>query len=136
MEHDSIQFDSPLPVVMAWQDAANLGDLARLLELSDPDIEMSGPQGHGRGRDLLRDWLARAGLSLQTQHAFVRGETVVLAQHGTWRAQQTGEAAGEADLATTFRVNDGRVVQLTRYDSLGAALADTKLDASDEMKDF
>jgi len=136
MEHDSIQFDSPLPVVEAWQDAANRRDVNRLLELSDQHIEILGPYGTSRGRDILRDWLGRAGLSLQTLRAFVRGETVVLAQHGVWRAQDTGEATGEAYIATRYHVNEGRVDHIHRYASLEAALADAGLDASDEMKDF
>jgi len=136
MEEDSIQFDSPLPIVHAWQDAANRRDIDRLLELSDPHIEITGPKGSGHGHQLLRDWLDRAGLTLQTQRAFVRGETVVLAQHGTWQSTAGGEATGEQDLASRFRVDEGRVTQYARYDTLDAALAEAGLDAGDEMNEF
>ncbi len=136
MEEDSIQFDSPLPVVHAWQDAANRRDIDRLLELSDPDIEIIGPKGSGRGYQLLRDWLARSGLSLQTQRAFVRGETVVLAQHGVWQSTESGDPTGERDVASRFRVDEGRVTQYARYDTLDAALAEAGLDGGDEMNKF
>jgi hypothetical protein len=136
MEEDSIQFDSPLPVVHAWQEAANRRDIDRLLELSDPDIEITGPRGSSRGHQLLRDWLDRAGLTLQTQRAFVRGETVVLAQHGVWQSTDSADKTGERDLASRFQVNDGRVTQYARYDTLDAALAEAGLDAGDEMNKF
>jgi hypothetical protein len=129
-EHDSIQFDSPLPVVHAWQEAANQRDIERLMELSDPDIEIVGPRGSSRGREVLRDWVERAGVTLQTYRAFVGGETVVLAQHGAW---QTG---GERDIATRFRVDDGRVVQIERYDTLEEALQAAGLDSQDEMNEW
>ena len=127
-----MQRDSPLTIVRAWQDAANAQDVARLLELSDPDIEIVGPRGSGHGHQLLRDWLGRAGLALETLRAYARGNVVVLAQHAVWRALETGDVTGEADLASRFRVEGGRVVQFARHDSLDAALAEAGLDHSDE----
>ena len=58
-----------LRVAHAWQDAANAQDIPRLLELSAPDIEIIGPRGSGFGHQLLKEWLARAGLTLTTQRA-------------------------------------------------------------------
>ena len=127
-----MQRDSPLAIVQAWQDAVNARDVARLLELSDPDIEVVGPRGSGRGHQLLRDWLGRAGLRLETRRVFVRGNVVVLAQHGVWRSVETGEVTGEADIASRFRVGGRRVVLFARHDSLDAALAEAGLDDSDE----
>ncbi len=127
-----MQRDGPLAIVQAWQDAANARDVARLLDLSDPDIEVIGPRGSGCGHQLLRDWLGRAGLSLETRRVFVRGDAVVLAQHGVWRSVETGEVTGEADLASRFRVDGRRVVQFARHDSLDAALAEAGLRYSDE----
>src|SRR6185295_7897704 len=93
-----ISMESPLAVVQAWQQAANDQDIDGLIARSAPDIELIGPRGSGRGQQLLRDWLARAGLRLTTLRAFGRGEIVVLAQHGVWRSAETGAVAGEADL--------------------------------------
>ncbi len=127
-----MQRDSPLAIVHAWQDAANARDVARLLEMSDPGIEIVGPHGSGRGHQLLRDWLGRAGLSLETRRVFVRGDAIVLAQHGVWRSVETGEVTGEAEIASRFRVDAQRVVQFARHDSLDAALAEAGLDYSDD----
>jgi hypothetical protein len=122
-----------LIVVRAWQEAANLRNIERLIELSDPNIEIAGPRGVGYGHQLLRDWLERASLSLETRRTFARGNVVVVAQHGVWRSVETGEVAGEADLASVFRVEGRRISHVARYDSLDAALAEAGLNASDEL---
>ena len=54
--------ESPFAIVQAWQDAANSQNIDRLIELSDPNIEVVGPRGLGYGHQLLRNWLGRAGL--------------------------------------------------------------------------
>lgn len=117
-------------VVRDWQEAANDQDVERLLEVSDPDIEIVGPRGSVRGRDVLEDWLSRAGLRLETLRTFALGSNVVMSQHGVWRSPETGEITGESDLATRFVVADGRVALLARYDgdgSLDAALEEASL---------
>jgi hypothetical protein len=124
---------SPFTIAEAWQQAANQQDSERLLALSDPNIELVGPHGAGFGHQLLRDWLARAGLTLTTLRAFGRGNTVVLAQHAIWRSVETGEAAGERDLASRFDVEGGRVVRFERHDNLDAALAAAGLNAADAI---
>lgn len=120
-------------VVQAWQAAANGQDGDRLIDLSDPNIEIVGPRGSGFGALLLREWLARAGLTLETQRIFARDQVVVVAQHGVWRSVETGEVQGEADLASRFRVVDGRVVQFARHDQLDQALEAAGLDPADEL---
>ena len=128
-----MQQESPLTVVRAWLDAANRQDGNRLVELSDPKIEVIGPRGSGYGHQLLRDWLGRAGLSLETQRLFVRGNVVVLAQHGIWRSVETGERTGQRDLACLFRVDGRRVTQFARYDSLDEAMHAAGFNAQDEV---
>ncbi len=120
-------------VVTAWQDAANQQDADRLLALSDPQIEIVGPRGSGYGRQLLRDWLGRAGLELTTLRVFARGSVVVLAQHGIWRAADSGAVTGEADLASQFRVAGEQVVQFARHDHLDTALTAAGLGLADEQ---
>lgn len=125
---------SPLTTVQAWLAAANGQDVERLLELSDPNIEIAGPRGTGHGHQLLREWLRRAGAQLVTQRTFTRDQTVVVAQHGVWRSPETGEVIGEADVASLFRVDGGHVVHYARYDQLDEALAKAGLDRSDEVR--
>ncbi len=122
-----------LAVVEAWIDAANRQDAERLTELSDPNIEIIGPRGSGYGHQLLRDWLARAGLTLTTVRAFASGNLVALAQHGVWRSLESGEITEERDLASHYRVAVGRVLRFARYDTLAEALAATRLTEADEI---
>ena len=122
-----------LAVVEAWNDAANRQDAERLTDLSDPNIEIIGPRGSGYGHRLLRDWLARAGLTLTTTRAFAGGNLVVLAQHGVWRSLETGEITEERDLASHYRVAVGRVLRFARYDTLAEAFAATGLTETDEI---
>jgi SnoaL-like protein len=112
----------PVALVQAWQEAANGQDVDRLFELSDPNIEMVGPHGSSFGHQVLRDWLARAGLSLQTLGTLVDGNTVVVEQRGVWRSLETGEVTGEKIVASVFHVDDRHVVRFARYDNLDAAL--------------
>lgn len=128
-----MQQEQAVAVVQAWQEAANRQDGDRLVELSDPNIEIVGPRGSGFGAQLLREWLGRAGLTLETQRVFARDQVVVVAQHGVWRSTETGEVQGEADLASRFRVADGRVVQFARHDRLDQALAAAGLEPADEL---
>ncbi|HEY0602580.1 MAG TPA: nuclear transport factor 2 family protein [Herpetosiphonaceae bacterium] len=128
-----MQQEQAVAVVQAWQEAANRQDGDRLVALSDPNIEIVGPRGSGFGAQLLREWLGRAGLTLETQRVFARDQVVVVAQHGVWRSVETGEVQGEADLASRFRVVDGRVAQFARHDRLDEALEAAGLELADEL---
>ncbi|HEY0739172.1 MAG TPA: nuclear transport factor 2 family protein [Herpetosiphonaceae bacterium] len=128
-----MQQEQAIAVVQAWQEAANNQDGEQLVALSDPNIEIIGPRGSGFGAQLLREWLGRAGLTLETQRVFARDQVVVVAQHGVWRSVETGEVQGEADLASRFRVADGRVAQFARYDRLEQALEAAGLELADEL---
>ena len=125
--------ESALSIVQAWQDAVNRQDIDRLLDISAPDIAIIGPQGVGSGHQLLRDWLARAGLTLTTTRIFQRGDTIVLAQHGTWHAGTSGSVIGEAEVASRFRVRDQQVIEFERYDDLATALNAARLTSTDEQ---
>jgi hypothetical protein len=124
---------SALDSVLAWQAAVNAQDLDGLLEHSAPDIAVVGPRGTGIGHQVLREWLARAGLTLTTTRAFVCGDTVVLAQRGVWHAPDTGEVTGDRTLATVFQLNDQRqVARFARFNHLAEALAAAGLGPADE----
>ena len=125
---------NPVTIVQTWQEAANAQDIDRLLALSDPHIEIVGPRGSGFGHQLLRDWMARAGLALKTLRVFAQADTVVVEQQGIWRALDTGEVTGEKTLASFFQVDDQRVVKFARYDSLSAALEAAGFDETKEAR--
>lgn len=108
-------------IVQAWLDASNAGDAERLIELSAPDIEIIGPRGSVRGREVLREWLERAGARFETRQVFSSGDRVVVAQRGVWHAPD-GQVS-EAEVAARFVVRDGRVECVQRYDRLDEALA-------------
>jgi hypothetical protein len=122
-----------IAIVQDWQEAANAQDIERLLALSDPNIEIIGPRGTGYGHQLLRDWMGRAGVQLTTLRVFARDTAVVVAQNGVWRSLETGAVTGEATVASRFRVDDQRVVQYARYDSLDVALEEAGLTDTDEV---
>jgi hypothetical protein len=117
-------------VVEAWLRAANAADIEAVLEHSAPDIEIHGPRGAARGRDVLSAWLARANATFETRCTFARGEHVVVEQHGTWRTPE-GRVQGEADVATRFRVIAGLVTELERFDTTAQALARAGLGEED-----
>lgn len=119
-------------VAHAWIEAANQRDIEALTRLSDPDIDIVGPRGSVRGTAMLRDWLSRAGLTLESKRTFVRDGNVVVEQHGVWRSPETGEVVGEADVASRFRVDGAQVAAYERFDNLGAALSAAGLTGSDE----
>ena len=119
-------------MVQAWLDAANTQNADDLIALSDPNIEIIGPRGSGYGHQLLRDWLGRADLRLETRRLFARGDSIVVEQHGVWRSVETGDVTGERDIASRFRVDGERIVQFARYDSLSDALAEAGLTFADE----
>ncbi len=124
---------APVDVVAAWIGAANAQDADRLLALSDPNIEIVGPRGSGYGGELLRDWLTRAGLTMETLRVFARGNVVVLEQRGIWRSVETGELTGEKRLASVFQTDGGNVTRFARFDDLMHALDAASLTVADEV---
>jgi ketosteroid isomerase-like protein len=121
-------------VVTDWHEALNSGDVERLVSLSHPDIEVGGPRGTGRGTQLLRQWVGRAGIRLDPRRVFHRADTVVVEQQAEWRAADTAEAIGSQTLASTFIVRDNRVVSVSRYSDLAEALSAADLDESHETR--
>lgn len=120
-----------LRIVHDWLAAVNAGDVEGALALTAPDITIVGPRGAARGHDVLRAWMGHAGATFQTRETFAAGDAVVVAQHGVWRDAETGEVRGEADVATRFRVAEGRVAEMERYDQLSAALQAAGLTEAD-----
>ena len=123
-----------LEAVLAWHEALNAGDVGRLISLSHPEVEMVGPRGSVRGREVLRDWVSRANVRLEPGRRFERGRTVVVEEVATWRDAETGEKVGEATVATAFELDDGLVASIARHDDgLEYALEYAGLDTGDEV---
>ena len=122
-----------LRAVEAWHGALNAGDAERLVSLSHPEVELAGPRGSVRGREVLRDWISRANVTLEPGRRFGRGRIVVVEEAATWRDPTTGESTGEATVATIFTLEDGLVAGVARHDDLDGALTEAGLDAEDEI---
>ena len=126
--------NTPAPIVVAWHDALNAGDIERLVALSSEDVEVVGPRGSGTGSQLLREWVNRAGIRLQIRRAFHRDDTVVVEEDAQWRAAETGALSESQVVASVFRVRDGRVISVARYADVAAALHAAGLAESDVLK--
>lgn len=123
----------PLAVVESWQSAVNARDLEELASLSARDVEIVGPRGSGRGHELLRQWVARAGFSAEPLRWFCGAHgMVVVEQRGRWTLPDTF-AASERVIASAFTVRAGRVVRFERFDALPEALAAAALSDDDEV---
>lgn len=119
----------PLDVVLAWHEAVNAGDAVAAGRLVTEDVEVPGPRGAAFGRDALRDWLARVGMTLVPRRAFARGREVVV-------TADTSPPSGDdapATVATAFLVVDGGIARIARHPDAPAALADAGLNADDAV---
>jgi hypothetical protein len=120
--------------VLRWHDALNAGDAEHLAALSHPEVEIGGPRGTARGRQVLEDWVGRANVRLEPLRLFGRGPTVVVEEAATWRDARSGETTGEATVATVFALDGGLVARIVRHDGLEDALRDAGLDRSDMVE--
>ena len=113
--------------VIAWHEAVNAGDIDRLLALSSDDVEVGGPRGTGRGAQLLREWITRAGIQLEPDRMVQRGDTVVVEERARWRSTEDGQLTEPQLVASAFVVRNGRVTSVVRYPDMAAALKATGL---------
>jgi ketosteroid isomerase-like protein len=109
-------------VVLAWHAALNAADTDRLLALSTPDVEVGGPRGAGSGADLLRDWVIRARIQLEPVRWQSGPTTVVVEEKARW-ATEGGQLTEPQTLASVFRLRDGQVSSVIRFEDFDAALA-------------
>ncbi len=125
---------SEVQVVRSWHDALNDGDVEHLVSLSHSDIEVGGPRGAGRGTQILREWVGRAGVHLDPRRVFHRGDMVSVEQEAKWRSADSGEVTGDQVVASVFVVRDGRIVSVLRYPGLADALRAANLNESYEVR--
>jgi mannose-6-phosphate isomerase-like protein (cupin superfamily) len=120
--------------VQAWHEAVNNGEIDRLAELLDDDVEFGGPRGSGRGASYVRDWARHSGIHLEPHRWFQRDGDVVVEQIATWQLPDSGELAPPSDVSTHFKIRNDLVRRVVRYDSLRDALEAAGLDASAEVR--
>ena len=123
-----------LAVVQAWHEAVNRGELDRLAELLDDDVEFGGPRGTGRGATMVLEWARHSGIQLQPVRGFQRGDHVVVEEIATWQAPDAAEPSPPSDVAIHFTVRGDQVRRVVRYDSLADALAAAGLDAARDLQ--
>ncbi len=133
MEHAEATFAN-LEIVRRWISAVNEKKLEDAERHSCADIEIVGPKDSARGCHVLRDWIARAGITLETRRSFARLGAVVLEQKATWNSTDTGGSSSTAILSSSFALQDGRVCRVARFNSLHAAFGDSGLTEADEVK--
>lgn len=124
--------DSPAAIVRAWHDALNAGDADALVALCAEDVEVGGPRGSDRGSHLMREWAARANVTMQANRLFGRGDTVVAEERAEWH-DETGAVTSGADLASVFVVQNGVVASVVRHADLDTALAAAEISSVDEV---
>jgi hypothetical protein len=114
-------------LVRRWIEARNARDLACLLELSAPDLEMRLPRGTLVGEPGLRQWIERMSFGvaphIELDRFYAGSTTVVAGGRNQLRFVDDGVPAGEwTDTAIACRLNGGLV---ERYESgeLGELLA-------------
>ena len=119
--------------VQTFHAALNAHDIETLVDLAADDIMIGGPRGRGQGKDLLREWFARANATMQPKRWFGRGEVIVVEQSATWHDAKSGKVASQRTVASAFGVQADRIVSLARYADLGEALTTCGLTEADQL---
>ncbi|MDN7246816.1 nuclear transport factor 2 family protein [Planococcus shenhongbingii] len=112
----------------AWVDKVNAKDIEGMLEVSDHNIELMGPRGSAVGHDTLQQWAEESGIHLTTVTRYAKGNKVVFEQEGTWQDQN-----GKVTVFTFMEVKNGKVVRISRFDTLDDAFGDSGLSEEDEI---
>jgi SnoaL-like domain len=122
-----------LATIEAWHQAVNAGAVDRVGQLCTADVEIGGPRGSGRGRELLVDWVRRAGIRLEPVRWFCGPTGAVVEQDARWIDPVTGRLGAPTRLATAFGVADRRIFRVLRHPDTPAALAGLGLGPHDEV---
>lgn len=123
----------PIDIVTAFHAHLADRDVDAVVALADEAVEVGGPRGTGSGADLLREWVARANVSMTPTRRFAKDDVVIVEQDAVWLDKDSGEEAGRQVVTTTFRIKDDKIVGIYRHDDLAASLTLAGLDAADEI---
>jgi hypothetical protein len=125
--------DDALELVYAFHQLLNAKDPEALLALAAEDIKVGGPRGSGTGKDLLREWVGRANVTMTPKRMLARDGVVVVEQLAEWHDPKSGASTGSQILATTFRIEGGKLVGIARYSHFGEAANKAGLDEDDAV---
>lgn len=125
-------------LVRAFHEATNERDNDRLLALAHDDFEFRTPRDLVRGKEGLRDWLARqafgVGIFVYPERFFARDETVIATGRMELRFVDTGELGEEGRAVAIFTVEDGLVITVDAENTdLMAAFEATGMSELDEV---
>lgn len=120
-------------MVEEWSDAVNQRDGDRLMHLSHEAVQVVGPRGSFQGRQVLSDWLTRAGFSARALRWFCGDNGSVVERDARWVDVATGEELGHTVVASQFQVSGAVVAGYQRHDHLGVALTAAGLNERDEV---
>ncbi len=123
----------PIDIVTAFHARLADRDADAAVALADDEVEVGGPRGTGSGVDLLREWVARANVTMTPKRWFAKDDVVIVEQDAVWRNKNSGAEMGRQVVTTTFRVEDGKIAGIYRHDDLAASLTLAGLDAGDEI---
>ena len=105
-------------VIVVWHVAVNAGDADTAASACTEDVEMAGPEGSARGRDLMRDWVRAAGVRLMPREAYDVPGGIVVAQEVTRAGQDRPERVYSA-----FALRDGSISGVYQFRTLEEARA-------------
>jgi hypothetical protein len=116
-------------LINAWHDAVNNRDLAAAEATVTDPVEVSGPRGtHTITAREFADWIIKSGIRLRPLSAHpVDDVTMVIEQEATWpdNADPDAAATPSTPVATLFKIRDGGLATIRRFDSLHDALRAT-----------
>jgi hypothetical protein len=122
-----------LDTVAAWHRAVNAGAAEQAGRLCTDEVEVDGPRGAAHGRDVLVDWVYRAGIRMEPVRWFCGAAGAVVEQDARWLDPVSGEPGEPVRLATAFGLVDGRISRVLRYPDTPAALLALGLSPADEV---
>jgi hypothetical protein len=111
-------------IVKNWINILNSGNVDLLINVSEPDLAISGPRGTIIGAEVLREWYAQTHLTFNIEELLVNGSQVISLGRVHWR---NGEGLEVDNSYTAFLMDvshNGRIAKLSRHDEgLDAAMA-------------
>ncbi len=120
-------------IVRAFHDALNARNTAGVLALAAEDIRIGGPRGTGEGKHLLREWVARASITMEPQRWFHTEGMVVVEQIARWHDPDSGAETSSQRVATAFGIRDGLIASIARYGDIGEAVTSAGMDEADAV---